>query len=67
MVIDFTEVKLDRMIKDFDQWGDFIMSAMLDDMLKLYQRNAIEVVWEGGIPIPMNKVIELIRDHETQP
>jgi len=67
MVIDFTEVKLDRMIKDFDQWGDFIMSAMLDDLLKLYQQRMIEVKWEDGMPIPMDKVIQLMRDHEPQP
>ena len=67
MVIDFTEVKLDRMIKDFDQWGDIIMSTMLNDMLKLYQQRMIEVKWEDGMPIPAEKVIQLMRDHEIQP
>jgi hypothetical protein len=66
MVIDFTAFKIDRMATEFNRGGEDLMATMLYEILDLYQADAIDVVWEEGMPIPMAGVIELVRDHEPQ-
>ena len=53
MAIDFTEFKIGRMAKEFDCWGEKLMSTMLYELLKLYQQNIIEIAWDEGMPIPV--------------
>ena len=53
MVIDFTEFKISHMAQEFDRWGESLMSTMLYEILDLYQADAIDVMWEEGMPIPV--------------
>jgi hypothetical protein len=64
MVIDFTEIKIDRMATEFNHGGEDLMATMLYEILDLYQADTIDVVWEEGMPIPMASVIEIMSKHE---
>ena len=53
MAIDFTAFKIDRMATEFNYAGEDLMATMLYEILDLYQADAIDVVWEEGMPIPV--------------
>ena len=52
-VVDFTAFKIDRMATEFDRWGEDLVANALREVLSLYRADAIDVMWEEGMPIPI--------------
>ena len=56
MIIDFTEVKLQRLEEEFRTQGDELISIMIGELLCAYRDNLINIEWEDGLPVPVSKL-----------
>ena len=60
MVIDFTDAKIEHIASEFERWGEDLIATMLYEILRLYQVDAIGIIWEEGMPVPVNRKEKIV-------